>query len=133
MITFRRPAAPAAVHLWGVPRPEWPAGRSESNPVGRTHPFPHMLGDHGYTTEKIYTDGSSHGNPGCGGWAWAVTKDEYVSSASSNIVTNQRLELLAVIKALEDIHDDYIEIVSDSAYIVNCFKDNWQKGNRLSL
>jgi ribonuclease HI len=82
----------------------------------------------------IYTDGACSGNPGPGGWAWAVapTGEPYGSGGEAH-TTNQRMEIYAVLDALRthaDLADNHgaampIEIVSDSTYVVNCFKDRW--------
>ena len=78
----------------------------------------------------IYTDGACSGNPGPGGWAWAVAPDGHSqASGGDSHTTNQRMELLAVIEALAVIPKDTpVTIVSDSTYVVNCFKDAWWKG-----
>ena len=65
----------------------------------------------------IYTDGACSGNPGPGGWAWAVSPTGQPSGFGSEPdTTNQRMELLAVINALRTYADsaEAIEIVSDS-------------------
>ena len=79
----------------------------------------------------IYTDGACSGNPGPGGWAWAVApKGEPRGFGSEPDTTNQRMELLAVINALRTYADsaEAIEIVSDSTYVVHCFRDKWWMG-----
>jgi len=79
----------------------------------------------------IYTDGACSGNPGPGGWAWAVSPTGKPSGfGSERDTTNQRMELLAVINALRTYADsaEAIEIVSDSTYVVHCFRDKWWMG-----
>ncbi len=79
----------------------------------------------------IYTDGACSGNPGPGGWAWAVAPNgEPRAAGSEPQTTNQRMELLAVINALREFKDSVepIEIVSDSTYVVHCFRDKWWMG-----
>jgi len=79
----------------------------------------------------IYTDGACSGNPGPGGWAWAVSPTGKPSGFGSETdTTNQRMELLAVINALRTYADsaEAIEIVSDSTYVVHCFRDKWWMG-----
>ena len=76
----------------------------------------------------IYTDGACRGNPGPGGWAWAIENDRQ-GSGSEPHTTNQRMELMAVIEALRAI-DGPVEIRSDSTYVVNCFRDRWHEGWR---
>ena len=74
-----------------------------------------------------YTDGACRGNPGPGGWAWAVSADHYASGAEAH-TTNQRMELRAVLEALGTLGPQDLEIVSDSSYVVKCFHDRWYVG-----
>ncbi len=74
----------------------------------------------------VYTDGSSLGNPGPGGWAWAVPNGPYASGAEPRS-TNQRMEVTAVIRALE-ANQGPVHVKSDSTYVVNCFRDRWWEG-----
>lgn len=79
----------------------------------------------------IYTDGACSGNPGPGGWAWAVApKGEPNAVGSEQPSTNQRMELAAVLNALLAYSDnsDAILIRSDSTYVVHCFRDKWWMG-----
>lgn len=78
---------------------------------------------------KIYTDGSSRGNPGPGGWG-VVMKfrgKEKELSGGEKYTTNNRMELLAVIKALEAMKTDKypLEIYSDSRYVVDAVNKGW--------
>lgn len=70
---------------------------------------------------KIYTDGACSGNPGPGGWG-AILKynnDSKSISGFSPKSTNNKMELTAVIKALENLKESCeIEIFSDSKYVV---------------
>jgi ribonuclease HI len=81
-------------------------------------------------THVVYTDGACSGNPGPGGWAWALAPDGTINgSGGEGHSTNQRMELRAVLEALRAFDPaDPIEIVSDSTYVVNCFKDRWYEG-----
>jgi len=74
----------------------------------------------------VYTDGACSRNPGPGGWAWIVPDDEFASGAAAS-TTNQRMELSAVLEALRNF-DGPTQIVSDSTYVVNCFRDGWHTG-----
>jgi ribonuclease HI len=74
----------------------------------------------------VYTDGSCLGNPGRGGWAWAVPEGPFASGAEARS-TNQRMEITAVIRALEAIEGP-VHVHSDSTYVVNCFRDRWWEG-----
>ncbi len=75
----------------------------------------------------VHTDGSCRGNPGPGGWAWAAGTEEFASGAAAH-TTNQRMEVQAVIEALQAFPEEPIEIVSDSTYVVKCFHDRWYAG-----
>jgi len=73
----------------------------------------------------VYTDGACSGNPGPGGWAWAVSEDQWASGAAKP-TTNQRMEIAAVLEAVRAL-DGPLEAASDSSYVVNCFKQGWWK------
>ena len=70
---------------------------------------------------KIYTDGSCIGNPGKGGWAAIIleNKKQKIISGSEPYTTNNRMELIAVIKALKEVKKKEISIVTDSQYVKN--------------
>lgn len=78
----------------------------------------------------IYTDGSSLGNPGPGGWAAVMLfggKRKEISGGY-NLTTNNRMEILAVIEALAALKQEYkgkIIIHSDSALLVNSINKGW--------
>lgn len=74
----------------------------------------------------IYTDGACSGNPGPGGWAWAVKGGAFASGCATH-TTNQRMEVVAAYEALRE-NSGAVEIVSDSNYVVKCFNDGWWKG-----
>ncbi|MGH9179599.1 MAG: RNase H family protein [Acidimicrobiales bacterium] len=74
----------------------------------------------------MYTDGACIGNPGPGGWAWAVPDGPYASGAEPG-TTNQRMEIMAALEAVT-ANDGPLEVVSDSTYVVNCFRDRWWEG-----
>ncbi len=80
----------------------------------------------------IYTDGSARGNPGPGGYGiilkWGNTVKEL--SQGYRMTTNNRMELLAVIVALQQLKKDglNITIYTDSAYIVNSVEKGWLFG-----
>jgi ribonuclease HI len=71
----------------------------------------------------VYTDGACLGNPGPGGWAWAVPGGCWRSGAEAR-TTNQRMEIHAVLDAASELPGP-LEVVSDSTYVVNCFRDGW--------
>lgn len=74
----------------------------------------------------VYTDGACSGNPGPGGWAWAVMGGRFESGATPH-TTNQRMEITAAFEALKAL-SGALEIVSDSTYVVNCFNQRWHVG-----
>ena len=72
----------------------------------------------------VYTDGACLGNPGPGGWAWAEPTGDYASGAEPR-TTNQRMEIRAALEAVRAHPGGPLEVVSDSTYVVNCFRDGW--------
>jgi ribonuclease HI len=82
---------------------------------------------------EIFTDGSCLGNPGNGGWCAILRYGEHEKILSGNEAntTNNRMELTAVIKALEALKEPCeIELYSDSTYVLkglNEWLDNWIK------
>jgi len=81
------------------------------------------------TTDKleVWTDGACSGNPGPGGWAWA-TRDGRQGSGGATDTTNQRMEIQAAAEAITTLTERPLVVVSDSTYVVNCFRDGWWKG-----
>src|SRR3989344_2708848 len=92
----------------------------------------------------IYTDGSSRGNPGPGGWAAIIMLDDssksQITNSKSQIVeiggredhtTNNKMELTATIKALESMSNtEPIELNTDSEYVmkgITLWVHNWQR------
>ncbi|CAN5419308.1 hypothetical protein BH10ACT3_BH10ACT3_09860 [soil metagenome] len=73
-----------------------------------------------------YTDGACRGNPGPGGWAWAVPGGGW-GSGYDPATTNQRMEIMAAYQAVQSLEGP-VHIISDSTYVVNCFRDGWYKG-----
>lgn len=78
---------------------------------------------------QIYTDGACSGNPGPGGWAAVLIYGEHhkeINGGEMN-TTNQRMELKAVIEGLKalKVQDWQVVVHSDSAYVVNAFKQGW--------
>ena len=70
---------------------------------------------------KIYTDGSCIGNPGKGGWAAIIIENgkRKIISGSESYTTNNRMELIAVIKALNAVKKKQLTIITDSLYVKN--------------
>src|SRR4051812_13772235 len=71
---------------------------------------------------RIYTDGACSGNPGPGGWAWASSRDHHGSGGEA-ATTNNKMELTAVLRAIEDNPGRPLTLVMDSTYV----KDGLQK------
>jgi ribonuclease HI/uncharacterized phage-like protein YoqJ len=82
--------------------------------------------DRTVTRTRVYTDGACSGNPGPGGWAWIVPDGPFAAGAADP-TTNQRMELTAVLQAVRSLEGP-LEIISDSTYVVNCFRDRWWEG-----
>ena len=90
---------------------------------------------------KVYTDGACSGNPGKGGWAAVILDGESQTSisGSENKTTNNRMELLAPIMALEKIKNkSEIIIYTDSRYVKDGITEwikkwklnNWKSSNK---
>jgi ribonuclease HI len=81
---------------------------------------------------RIYTDGAAQGNPGPGGYGTILRygNNEKELSEGFRLTTNNRMELLAVIKGLEAIKKDGIPVTiySDSQYVVNSVEKGWLWG-----
>ncbi len=94
---------------------------------------------------QIYTDGSSLGNPGPGGWGTVIvenTKIIHELGGHDKDTTNNRMELQAAIEALKHMHkihkEDIVTIHADSAYVLNGItswifgweKNGWRTANK---
>ena len=83
----------------------------------------------------IYTDGACSGNPGPGGWGVLIQLDDknIELSGGDNETTNNRMELMAAIIALEEINKDYkINLYTDSNYVkdgITSWISNWKKNS----
>ena len=89
----------------------------------------------------IYTDGSCLNNPGDGGWAAIINVNKQVKKISGSVkdTTNNKMELMAPIKALQQIKEKQpIEIYTDSQYVRlgitdwvhKWIKNNWQTSKK---
>ena len=77
---------------------------------------------------QIYTDGACRGNPGPGGWGAILICGEHKKELSGGepSTTNNRMELLAAITALEQLkYPCKVKVYSDSAYTVNAYVNGW--------
>jgi ribonuclease HI len=90
---------------------------------------------------KIYTDGSCLKNPGNGGWAAIININNEIKKISGSVknTTNNKMELMAPIKALQGINEQIpIEIYTDSQYVKlgitdwihKWIKNNWQTSKK---
>ena len=90
---------------------------------------------------KIYTDGSCLKNPGNGGWAAIINNDNQIKKISGSVkdTTNNKMELMAPIKALQEVKEKKpIEIYTDSQYVKlgitgwihKWIKNNWQTSKK---
>ncbi|MDR1348432.1 MAG: ribonuclease HI [Prevotellaceae bacterium] len=79
----------------------------------------------------VYTDGAARGNPGNGGYGVVMISGKYRKEISQGFAytTNNRMELLAVIVALENIKSENssVTVYSDSKYVVNAVNEGWLK------
>lgn len=80
----------------------------------------------------IYTDGAAQGNPGRGGYGTVLISPPYRKELSEGfrLTTNNRMELLAVIKGLEALKYEGcdVTIFSDSRYVVDAVEKKWVFG-----
>ena len=85
---------------------------------------------------RMFTDGACSNNPGPGGYAALITTTlgTKIISGFEMETTNNRMELMAVIKGIEEVMNiifleeqriKKLEIISDSAYVVNAINQNW--------
>ena len=90
---------------------------------------------------KIYTDGSCLKNPGNGGWAAIININSEIKKISGSVknTTNNKMELMAPIKALQEVKEQQpIEIYTDSQYVKlgitdwihKWIKNNWQTSKK---
>lgn len=80
----------------------------------------------------IYTDGASRGNPGPGGYGIVMEAGSFIKEFSAGFrkTTNNRMELLAVIVALQNMKrtDIPITVFSDSKYVIDAINQGWVYG-----
>ncbi len=92
---------------------------------------------------EIYTDGSCKGNPGPGGWAATILKEEAdkpfaVVHGNTLHTTNNRMEMMAVIEALKfieknNLRNKKITLHSDSNLIIQTINMGWKRKKNLDL
>jgi len=81
---------------------------------------------------ELYTDGACSGNPGPGGWAYILrhraSDSEREDSGGEERTTNNRMELMAVIRGLTALtRESRVDVYSDSKYVLNGL-DSWMDG-----
>ena len=82
---------------------------------------------------QIFTDGACSGNPGPGGWGAILRYKAHEKELSGGEAetTNNRMELMALIAALEQLKAPCeIDLCSDSQYVINGLQKGWAKGWR---
>jgi ribonuclease HI len=79
----------------------------------------------------VYTDGAARGNPGKGGYGVIMLSGKHRKEISHGFAytTNNRMELLAVIVALENIKAENanVTVYSDSRYVIDAVNEGWLK------
>ncbi len=87
-----------------------------------------IYGDRVMKHVYIYTDGACSGNPGKGGWGAILRYNDTVKEMSEGylLTTNNRMELLSAVKALEALKEPCsVTLTSDSKYLVDTIKLGW--------
>ncbi len=81
---------------------------------------------------ELYTDGASSGNPGPGGYGTILRSGPHYKELSEGFrkTTNNRMELMAVIKGLEALKkpNQQVTVYSDSKYVVDAVEKGWVHG-----
>jgi len=93
------------------------------------------MGDGSLPLVELYTDGACSGNPGPGGWAYILkhpgSGSEKIDNGGEKPTTNNRMELMAVIRGLEALgKPTRVELYSDSQYVLKGLKEwmaSWKK------
>lgn len=85
----------------------------------------------------LYTDGAASGNPGPGGYGVVLICGEHRKEFSGGfaLTTNNRMELLALIKGLEAIRwkGADVRVFSDSTYVIKTITQNWKRKKNTDL
>ena len=88
---------------------------------------------------EIYTDGAYSSSRERGGWAFVVVEDNkktHSSFGSANKTTNNRMEIMAALKAMLWIEEKQIKestIISDSMYVIGTMTRDWKKNKNVDL
>ena len=84
----------------------------------------------------IYTDGACLGNPGPGGWGAVILdgQEKRVLHGHEADTTNNRMEIYAVIRGLQDVPKDVgVTLYSDSTYVINTMTKGWKRNKNQDL
>ncbi|MCP3941017.1 MAG: ribonuclease HI [Desulfobacteraceae bacterium] len=105
-----------------------PSFSSKASSPSNTTPKAYPATDYPIGTIVVYTDGGAIGNPGPGGYG-VVIKDKKELKGGYNLTTNNRMELKAVMVAMEALGAEKAPIVlhSDSKYVINGLNKGWAK------
>ncbi len=111
--------------------PQWGATKTKKRSAGKVCPRQVAVpSDH----IVIYTDGGAINNPGPGGYGVVIQNNgvEQELSGGYRLTTNNRMELMACIKALRTLgsNEQPASLYSDSSYVVNGISKGWAKGWR---
>lgn len=82
----------------------------------------------GLKTVDLYTDGACSGNPGKGGYGFILKYNSHEKCGSGGflLTTNNRMEILAVIKGLSSLKETCnVNLYSDSKYVIDAIKEGW--------
>jgi ribonuclease HI len=77
----------------------------------------------------VATDGSCLGNPGAGGWSWYVDAQLYEAGGDPGPVTNNQMEIMALIRALQAVGARDVVLEIDSRYVIDAVT-KWHHGWR---
>jgi len=127
--------------LWTEPipgSPKMPAvSRETDNPRHAEGQIGNLMKGNLIMSIEIYTDGSCLGNPGPGGWGFVAYEDGkavHEARGEEPATTNNRMEMIAIIKALEWLGPNRQALVkSDSQYAVNVFNRTYKAKLNLEL
>ncbi|MBS0210400.1 MAG: ribonuclease HI [Planctomycetes bacterium] len=94
-----------------------------------------MKSDQPASEVQLFTDGGCSGNPGPGGWAFILrhpaTGKEIEESGAEQVTTNNRMELMAVVRGLEKLsRPTRVELLTDSVYVGKGLSEwmaNWKR------
>jgi Ribonuclease HI len=104
---------------------------SENNGIGKIPEKPFLCPVMAHEI-ILYTDGSALGNPGKGGYGVVLMSGRHYKELSQGyrLTTNNRMELLAVIRGLEALKFDgcRVTVYSDSKYVVDAVSKGWLDG-----